>query len=353
MNASRHRLFRLTLLAVISTVAPSLLHAQGDAAAAQALFDEGKRLLGEGHYGQACPKFQESQRLDPGMGTLLNLAVCYERAGKTASAWGHFKEVLTGALRDGRRDRAAFAQQHIRALTPKLSWLTVAVGPDARVQGLVVRRAEVMLGAASWGQAMPIDPGVYPVTAEAPGHQRWESSITIGPDGDRQTLTVPVLAVAPTAAPPPAPASASLPTGPPPPAGTRPSAAPAPDAPQEPDTAGGGQRLAGLFLVGVGTAATVVGAVFGGLAISEESDADALCGDGSSECTTEEGMAASDAARLDAKLANGFVFGGLGLAAVGLVVALTAPDAAPSDRAAVVTPCLGADRLGLKLRWRW
>src|SRR5579883_326916 len=63
-----------------------------DKATAEALFNEGKRLMNERKFGEACPKFLASQKLDPGVGTQLNLAVCYEANGQTASAWATFKE---------------------------------------------------------------------------------------------------------------------------------------------------------------------------------------------------------------------------------------------------------------------
>src|SRR5690242_4971467 len=65
---------------------------QRDAAAAEALFEEAKRLFEQGDHGAACPKFSESYRLDPATGALFALALCHERAGKIASAWVEFME---------------------------------------------------------------------------------------------------------------------------------------------------------------------------------------------------------------------------------------------------------------------
>src|SRR5512132_1412974 len=56
-------------------------------------------------FNDACPKFEESQRIDPTPGTLLNLGDCYERSTppRTASAWGTFKraEVMARNARYG------------------------------------------------------------------------------------------------------------------------------------------------------------------------------------------------------------------------------------------------------------
>jgi len=63
------------------------------AAAAEALFQEGRALLMAGKAEQACPKLEDSQRLDPATGTLMALALCHEQEGKLASAWAAFADV--------------------------------------------------------------------------------------------------------------------------------------------------------------------------------------------------------------------------------------------------------------------
>ena len=105
-------------------------------AAAQVLYEEARRLVADRKFAEACPKFKESYRLDPGGGTLLNLADCYEEQGKTALAWSTFKDALVAAQRDGRSDRVEFANAHIGPLEARMARLTVHVAPDRRVKGL-------------------------------------------------------------------------------------------------------------------------------------------------------------------------------------------------------------------------
>src|SRR5258708_17042544 len=97
-------------------------------AAAQALFDEGRSLMKANKVQEACPKFEESQRLDSSIGTQLNLADCYERTGRTASAWTLYIEVASAARQAGQDERASHAAARAAALKDKLSRLRL-VGP--------------------------------------------------------------------------------------------------------------------------------------------------------------------------------------------------------------------------------
>ena len=104
------RLVSLTAFLLLPVVASAQADAQ-QKAAAESLFDEGKQLLSQGQYESACRRFEQSQEIDPGVGTLLYLGDCYERSGRPASAWATFREASSAALAAGQADRGRMADE--------------------------------------------------------------------------------------------------------------------------------------------------------------------------------------------------------------------------------------------------
>ncbi|MET0410768.1 MAG: hypothetical protein ABW217_05710 [Polyangiaceae bacterium] len=171
--------------------------AQGsDPATARALFAEGRKLMAEKKYEDACPKFEESLRLDHGMGTQFNLAFCWEQQGRTASAWATFLDVAAAARAAGQSEPEAAARDRASALEPKLSRLTIKV--PAPVESLEVTRDEVAVGRAAWGSAVPVDPGTHTLKASAPGKKPWQQQVSVA-GGSRVSVDVPKLDDAPVA----------------------------------------------------------------------------------------------------------------------------------------------------------
>ena len=127
---------------------------------AEALFREAKKRMTAGELDAACSKFEESHRLDPLPGVLLNLAVCHEKQGRTATAWSEFQQSLGQAKIDDRVDREELAAERIAALEPRLIRLTVKVAPEtAALEGLIVSRDETTLSRAVWGVGIPVRSG--------------------------------------------------------------------------------------------------------------------------------------------------------------------------------------------------
>jgi len=173
----KKRLIEVCLLAV--SLAATNAHAEArDPVAAQALFDDARKLMSAQQYAEACPKFEESQKLDPGIGTAYNLADCYEKVGRVASAWALFLEVVSQARASGESDREGAAKTRASRLEPRLPKLRVRVGPDSRANGLTVTRDGVPVGPAQWNSAVPVDPGPHEIVAKAPGRQTFSRSVT-------------------------------------------------------------------------------------------------------------------------------------------------------------------------------
>jgi hypothetical protein len=289
---------------------------------AQALFDEGRRLLEQGDIPAACAKFAESQRVEPAGGTLMNLAACHARQGKTATAWAEFKDALTQARRDGRDDRIGEAKRQIAQLEPRLARLAVSVGSTPPA-GLAVRLDGTVLGPASWGTAIPVDPGRHAVDATAPGRVGWSASAAVAPE---TTVRVDVPVLAPSAAPaaPPVPEGATA----------RPSAVP----------------LASYVLAGAGMVGIGVGAYFGVVAANKKHDSGLQCM--AAGCTS---AGASLLHQADSAAWASDIGFGVGLAAIAAAayLFLSAPSAAPHASALRVGPRLTTRWTGLGVDGAW
>jgi hypothetical protein len=150
--------------------------------AALALFQEGRRLVEAERYAEACPKFADSLKLDPGVGTMLNLAVCYERIGKTASAWSAYLDAAAAARDKGETERERVARARAAALDPTLSRVTILVAPAATGSDVDVRLDGTRIPQTLWGVATPVDAGTHDLRASAPGRVPWSTSIQVDAD---------------------------------------------------------------------------------------------------------------------------------------------------------------------------
>jgi hypothetical protein len=316
---------------------PSVARADAPAPThADALFREGRTLLDAKRYDEACPKLAESQKEDPGAGTLLALALCHEGQGKTATAWNELVEAAALGKRVGRNDLASAAQKRATAMEPLLARVVVRV-PRAEDADYEVKCDGEVLDAKQWGTPIAVDPGEHHVDVSAKGKVARSYVVRLNGAGTVE-IVIDKLEDAPRAT------AAAIKAKPEP---TR--AHPLSTAPVTPveESRGGAQRAIGLTLIGVGIVGLGAGAYFGGKALSESAE-------GRRACTTTPCSAAAKAdsddanARAKTSMTTSIVSvgAGTGVLALGTIVYLMAPSsttrgAAPSTRmTARVVPVL-------------
>jgi hypothetical protein len=303
-----------------------------DKAAAQSLFDEGRKLMSAGKFAEACPKLAESQKLDPGVGTQFNLADCYEKIGQTASAWAGFLEAASAAKSMGQTDREKVARDRAAALAPRLSKLTIASSEAATLTGLEIKRDGAPVGRALWGTAIAVDPGSHVIEATAPGKKPWQTTAKVEGDKASVVITIPPLEEAPAQA-----------QTAPKPEGERTSVDLTSD--------GSGRRTLGIVVAGVGVVGLGVATAFALTARANNEDSFAHCDTVDKNSCLPEGLNLRNDARTQGNLAT--VSAGVGLVALaaGAVLYFTAPSREKAQ--ALVVPTAGPGAAGLAFVGRY
>lgn len=287
----------------------------GPQAAAEALFERAQKLMDGGQIAEACEKLAASQELDPRLGTQLHLADCYDRAGRTATAWALFREVQERSRRAEQLDREQIARERAGALEAKLSRLELRVAATRQEPGLTLSLAGSPVPKASWNVPLPVDPGSVVVEARAPGKKPWATRITIQPGPATQLVELPKLVTLPATAAARAPAAAA----------TRAEA-----------RTGSSQRTLGWFTGGLGLAALVAGGVLGYRAYSLDESSKVECREDEPNACTPRGAALREQASGAARLSTITTASGALLAVGGLTLVMAAPAAqsGPVARAA-------------------
>lgn len=317
-----------------------------DPVLAESLFRQGRDLMDKGDYAAACPRLSESFAQEPATGTLLALALCHEQSGKTASAWAAFAGVVARAKSEGRADREEAAREHLRALDPKLSRLTIEVDPaTASLPGLLVKRDGVAVGPGAWGAPSPLDPGQHVVEVTAPGKTSWRGTVSIGPTADSQVLRVPSLVDEPGSA------GAGVP---------EPDAASSLAEPAEPSDNGAPSktstlRTMGLVIGGAGILGLGVSGFFAlrTTSLNSESKSGGQC-DADNQCDSAGLQKRNDAIRASNVATISLVAGGVLTAAGVTLFIVGGPKNARTDASHVeVTPTVGPGLAAMVLAGRF
>jgi hypothetical protein len=341
---SLSRILGACVLAVTMTTAG--LAFGGDTLTAEALFRQGLESMKKNQFKEACEAFGGSNEADPSPGTEINLALCNEKLGKIATAWGWYRTAAGLADQRGQKERADLARAEAAKLEPKLHKLVLTIKVPA--EGLVVTRNGQTIPNASLGSGLPIDPGDYKIEANAKGKQPFKQTIHIADGPGSTPFEIPGLEDAPVEAKPPGPNGPDY-------------------VPPAPGGGGGSQRTIAFVAGGTGIVAGVVAIIVEVVALKEQdkskSQAEAatkITGTTTNDVDNRKNLQDSatshhSAAKTDEAIAIVSGIGGVVLIGVGVTLLLTAPSAKSSGSLShpLVVPLVGRDNAGLGLVGRF
>jgi hypothetical protein len=288
------------------------------AQAAEALFRQAQGLMQQGELEEACEKFAASQALEPGLGTLLYLGDCYERAGRFASAFSTFRAAAQLAEKRSDTPRYHLASVRASALQPRVPTLEIRTAPAAQAIDLQITINGSPLHRAELNRPLARDAGRQEIRFSAPGYAPFVSRLELrnGPGGSA-SVTIPRLV--------PLRRTGML---------ARASGA----APEAMDAGGGVQRVMTWIVAGTGLALTASAGVLSGVAAARNRDSGEHCDPVRPNRCGPEGVRLRNDAKSMARAATVTgLLGGLGLAGgLGLYLSLPEREAGAPDAALLV-----------------
>lgn len=302
--------------------------------AAKALFEKGRVALTKSDYDEACAQFEMSQKLEPSVGTLLNLGLCNEMRGRLAQSLAYWREAERLAV-ERNDDRLDLARGRAAQVDPRVPVLTIELASDAPAETTVTWSEEIdekvhRLQTRNLGTPVRVNVGTLTVRAEAPGYAQQSYELRLA-ERDRKNLQVSP--------------GMKLPDG---------------SAGGDEGSSGPGWRTAGFITGGVGLVGLTLGAIFGGVAAMKDGESREDGADGLPRCDdqnacTDEGLELRDEAFTAAAVSSvGFIAGGTLLAAgIVMIVAAPADEQGTDDAGTGATAAVWLGPGGASLRVRW
>jgi hypothetical protein len=301
------------LITLVTMAASAAAAGPEDVKRAEVLFRDGQKLLKSGNISQACAAFAESQRFDPAVGTLLNLAECHAQERRFASAHAEFLEAARQAREAGQHERETFAKDQAALSEAVLSYIELRLPPGVDAVAI----DDKPIPKAALAKPVPLDPGAHALTVSGAGRRPRAVRLDVANGPSTQVVDVPPLEAAPPTA-----------------------ASPAPDDPARP------RRIAGLATAGAGVLALGLGAFFGLRAAGKKSDAEPHC---TGHFCDAEGLSLHDDAHAAATVSTvAFLVGVLAVGA-GSYLYFSVPRPAKGIARARLAPTLG----GLRVEATW
>jgi hypothetical protein len=159
---------------------------------AETLFRDGKELMKQGRIAEACAAFEASEATEHSIATVMSLADCRDRNHQYATAWALFLQADSQTRTDP--SKAALnvtSKARAAALEPRLSYLTVSVSDESRIEGLTLTRNGKLFEPMLWNRALPVDGGDYVIAGHAPGHEAWQTTVYVPRENAKVSVEVP------------------------------------------------------------------------------------------------------------------------------------------------------------------
>lgn len=312
-------------------VAPTIAYA--DESAAETFFQEGINAMKRSDYTVACDAFAKSNKADPSPGTQINLALCYEKQKKWASAWTWYRSAYGLAQQRGQKEREQLADDAANRIRSQIHYVVVSVKEP--LTDMVVRRDGNEVATVLGGKAipLPIDPGEHTLEVSAANKKPWTHAFTAPDNASTDTIEVPKLANDDK------PASGA--------------AAKGDAAAVDVSGAGSGQRTAGIIVGGAGILSGIASVVVFVVAKGQESKRDDIevpvDASPAQRLELEKSKRSfDDAAKSDQLIAVSLLAGAGVLLGVGALVYFTAPKAKTAALTRIM-PMLGTNTAGFGL----
>lgn len=327
----------VTLVFSCLTISPAI--ARADEAAAETLFQEGLAAMKRNDYNVACEAFAGSNKADPSPGTQINLALCYEKQKKWASAWTWYRSAVGLAQQRNQKEREQLAEDSANRIKPQLHYVVISVKEP--LTDLVVKRDGSEVTIAVGGKEVPlaIDAGEHTIEVSARGKKPWSQKVQIAESPGTDRVDVPKLENAPVDDKTAGSAGAGTEYHP----------------PVIVTNDGSGQRTVGILVGGAGLLSGLAGAGLFILAKNEESERDSLYEQAKGK-TGDDKTALETSANSHHKAAENnqliaIILGGGAavLVGVGAVLYFTAPKSTAKTGKSQVVPLLGPSFAGLGL----
>jgi tetratricopeptide (TPR) repeat protein len=289
------------------------------------LFDQGQKAMKQKEYAEACEAFEESDKLDPGIGVKLNAARCYEEWGKLARAYQWYVDALKLAEKAGDK-RGDKVKEILAGLDQEVPKLLITVPPNSDLEGGAIMLDGRPLDSKLLGSEFRVDPGPHELEWHVGGEKKTKTLAF--ERGASREVTIEL-------DPAPVPVSGD--------GTTQTPIEPVKD--PEVEKVGQTRKLISFVLVGAGAVAL---GVSGALTLDARGTyKDALaehCG-GSTNMCTPEGLDITHSARSRANAATGVAIFGLAAVGAGIALYLTAPKP-EADPTLSVGPILAPDTTG-------